>query len=427
MMTPEQLTAYKARERACRKEVPECELQPCGVLEGTHLSWFLLVPGIAVVRGALDAETQRQLITRALTRYPYEYVSNLSKDYRLVHNLWDLHVSKSEERVWQRPQHQRETFLRHAPPCHLHGDGGTGGDGESADGTSTHACCRGGTDHHSVAGLDDGRAVGSSDGAEQVAGCGSRSSDAAALASRDAEAQGRGGPHDAAAHADNTRPSHSPDNQHPHTARTAGAPAKTTAAATPKTKCVAGHKLLPKLRSLNMGYRFNWFSRTYDEEDFAPLPAHLDTLFRQLCALTRPIHGYGTMRPEAVVANYYKHNDRMMGHVDDSEECDTPLLSLSLGADCLFLCGPEAKCARLTTGDLLIMYGPARRYRHSVPRILPLSQPANSMLDGIEAAGVADYIRAAGMRININARQVKLDTRQGGEDGDEVGEEEEAG
>ena len=360
-MNEAEVKHYKTKEKAYRRTVPPCELTLAGILPATApekekqdetaavspapLQWYLLEPGLAVVRGALDHETQRRLMTQALVEFPFDHVSNLSKDYWLSRNVWEMHVAESNDPISQRPQHEREAFLKHAPPSKL----------QELESTFKQACKGGGE---------------TCDGA---------------LASRLCD---KGEHTDSDEHADQ------------HTHEEGGFAA---------TKTVAGRTLLPKLRSLNIGYRFNWFTRTYDEDDFQPPPSELSQLFKRLCRQTRVIHGYeAEMRPEAVVVNYYKHNDRMMGHVDDSEECNTPLLSLSLGAGCLFMCGREGRVAHLRTGDMVVMYGQGREARHSVPRILPLDDDdeVRAVVAGLDPC-VAAYVRKTGLRININARQVK--------------------
>jgi alkylated DNA repair protein alkB family protein 1 len=78
---------------------------------------------------------------------------------------------------------------------------------------------------------------------------------------------------------------------------------------------------------------------------------------------------------------------------------DAPLLSLSLGASCVFLLGGADREAPvlpilLRSGDVSVLAGPARRFFHGVPKILPGSCPAH----------LQDILGSS--RININIRQV---------------------
>jgi alkylated DNA repair protein (DNA oxidative demethylase) len=85
---------------------------------------------------------------------------------------------------------------------------------------------------------------------------------------------------------------------------------------------------------------------------------------------------YGA-RPEACLVNLYEGDARMGLHVDSDEEAwDAPVLSVSLGDTALFRIGgalrsDPTRSVRLTSGDVAILAGPARRAYHGVDRILP--------------------------------------------------------
>lgn len=100
--------------------------------------------------------------------------------------------------------------------------------------------------------------------------------------------------------------------------------------------------------------------------------------------------------PEACLVNFYDA-DAKMGLHQDRDEADfaAPLVSLSLGASCLFRLGGETRVAptrsfRLHAGDALVLSGPARLAFHGVDRILP---------------GPAPFM-AQGGRINLTLRRV---------------------
>ena len=105
--------------------------------------------------------------------------------------------------------------------------------------------------------------------------------------------------------------------------------------------------------------------------------------------------GYGAP-PEACLVNFYDDKARMGLHRDSDETVlDAPIVSLSLGASCLFRIGGMARDAptrsfRLHAGDALVLSGPARLAFHGVDRILP---------------GPAPFM-AQGGRINLTLRRV---------------------
>lgn len=82
--------------------------------------------------------------------------------------------------------------------------------------------------------------------------------------------------------------------------------------------------------------------------------------------------------PEACLVNWYYHEGSKMGlHVDQDEPArEAPVVSLSLGASAWFrLGGATAKDPttrmRLQSGDVIILGGAARRYRHGIDRVIP--------------------------------------------------------
>eukprot|EP00055_Hartaetosiga_balthica_P009527 m.38082 g.38082 ORF g.38082 m.38082 type:complete len:431 (-) comp6778_c0_seq1:1561-2853(-) len=400
---------YKLKEKEYRTITPKCQLRRQGELLcepislsnieevllpdlsqkaqpslRNQLDWFELVPGVAVVKGMLGKDVQARLLQLAFEEYPDMYTSNLSKDYYLSDNPWTSYLTRDMHAVAQRPRFEREDFLVHPPPRELRAFGEESHGGIGNDDTAL-----------------SGNNVNDADG------------------------------------------------------------------------CVEACKLLPKLRSLNMGYRFNWFLRTYDTT-YHPVHPPLEELFKIIYRATETIHTnsqnneqmqqaqdahpaptrmpeekvmeHEFMIPEAIVVNYYKHNDRMMGHVDNEDARNVPLISLSLGASCVFMCGKEGYSAILHSGDVLVMYGDGRRAIHSVPCILPANitihkqwekqqrllmkqRPNGSMCDETDTKhskehhleqhyfdfelpgldpNVQAYLKKTGMRVNINARQVFL-------------------
>lgn len=105
--------------------------------------------------------------------------------------------------------------------------------------------------------------------------------------------------------------------------------------------------------------------------------------------------------PEACLVNVYDETARMGLHQDkDESDFAAPILSLSLGADCRFKLGgtrrgDRAKAFALSSGDALVLSGPARKRYHGVDRILPtISSP------------LPEALAALGVRVNLTLRRV---------------------
>ncbi|MEX0405659.1 alpha-ketoglutarate-dependent dioxygenase AlkB [Aquibium sp. LZ166] len=81
--------------------------------------------------------------------------------------------------------------------------------------------------------------------------------------------------------------------------------------------------------------------------------------------------------PEACLVNFYSADAKMGLHQDrDEQELGAPVVSLSLGDDCLFRVGGTARSApttsvRLGSGDLVVLGGEGRLAFHGVDRIYP--------------------------------------------------------
>ena len=116
------------------------------------------------------------------------------------------------------------------------------------------------------------------------------------------------------------------------------------------------------------GYRYE---RAHPETG-APWPAMpgvLLTLWNELAAYPAP--------PEACLVNLYEGDARMGLHVDSDETAwDAPVLSISLGDTALFRIGgtlrsDPTRSVRLSSGDVCMLGGAARRAYHGVDRIMP--------------------------------------------------------
>jgi DNA oxidative demethylase len=127
------------------------------------------------------------------------------------------------------------------------------------------------------------------------------------------------------------------------------------------------------------------YSRTADDGDGAPvkpLPGWLADLGRRAVAEV-----YGEVcgdqaeadryTPDIALINYYDDQARMGMHADKDERSLAPVVSLSLGASCVFRFGNTQGRGRpwtdveLASGDLFVFGGPSRLAYHGVPKTLP--------------------------------------------------------
>ncbi|MCO6187970.1 alpha-ketoglutarate-dependent dioxygenase AlkB [Rhizobium sp. L1K21] len=100
--------------------------------------------------------------------------------------------------------------------------------------------------------------------------------------------------------------------------------------------------------------------------------------------------------PEACLINFYAPEAKMGLHADiDEKAFDCPVVSVSLGDDCLFRVGGLARkdktqSFRLCSGDIVVIGGENRKAYHGVDRIYP---------------NTSDLLKSGG-RINLTLRRV---------------------
>lgn len=135
------------------------------------------------------------------------------------------------------------------------------------------------------------------------------------------------------------------------------------------------------------GYRY----QPLHPETGAPWPAMPEAFL----TLWREVSGVSCL-PEAALINFYDETARMGLHQDrDEAEFGAPVVSISLGDDCLFRFGGltrggPTQSLRLASGDVLVFGGPSRLCFHGVDRIYP---------------GTSMLLRQPG-RINVTLRRV---------------------
>lgn len=168
---------------------------------------------------------------------------------------------------------------------------------------------------------------------------------------------------------------------------------------------------ISKLRWATLGYHYDWTANVYHEGAHwhTPFPTELAELVR---AFTSSIFKE-PFAPEAAIVNYYQTDTMLKAHQDESEfTFDSPIVSFSIGCDCIFLLGgtstdQEPTAIRFRSGDLMFMSGDSRVAFHGVPRVLQGTFDSKHFctLDSSkESRLIAEYLSTA--RINVNVRQV---------------------
>ncbi|MDE2577240.1 MAG: alpha-ketoglutarate-dependent dioxygenase AlkB [Hyphomicrobiales bacterium] len=116
------------------------------------------------------------------------------------------------------------------------------------------------------------------------------------------------------------------------------------------------------------GYRY----QSRHPQTGAPWPA----IPQRLLDLWAAVAGY-ERPPQACLVNYYHPAARMGLHVDgDEQELRAPVVSVSLGATCLFRYGgarraDPTRSLKLQSGDVIVIGGASRLVYHGVDRLYP--------------------------------------------------------
>lgn len=140
------------------------------------------------------------------------------------------------------------------------------------------------------------------------------------------------------------------------------------------------------------GFRYIEYHPT-TEENFPNIPEIVIEIAIQAaekCGLT--------LHPQTALINWYSDKSTLGLHVDKTEKCDAPVVSISLGDDCLFVKGGVKKnspkeSVTLQSGDVFVMGGEHRYHYHGVKKILAHTAPIEL---GLTQSG----------RVNITVRQV---------------------
>ena len=165
--------------------------------------------------------------------------------------------------------------------------------------------------------------------------------------------------------------------------------------------------LLRRLRWISIGQQYDWASKSYFAQS-EPMPPDVCALCARLC---RDAGLCEDFRAEAGIVNLYQPGDSLTGHVDRSERrMDVPLVSVSLGASCVFVLGGQSRddepvALLLHSGDALFLSGRSRLMYHGVPRILGPAEQLRTV-EGLTLSQRAAFEVLGNGRININVRQV---------------------
>jgi DNA oxidative demethylase len=114
------------------------------------------------------------------------------------------------------------------------------------------------------------------------------------------------------------------------------------------------------------GYRYQ-AAHPITGKPWPPIPERLLELWQEVAGYPHP--------PEACLVNFYSAEARMGMHQDkDEQDLSAPVVSVSLGDDCLFRVGRtvregETRSFRLKSGDVVILGGEGRLCHHGVDRI----------------------------------------------------------
>lgn len=106
---------------------------------------------------------------------------------------------------------------------------------------------------------------------------------------------------------------------------------------------------------MTLGGQYDWTNKVYPAEAPPEFPHDIASLIRGIFD--------GILEPQAAIVNIYSPGDTLSLHRDVSEKVDQPLVSISLGCECLFLIAVEDDAVetcfkhavvRLRSGDALI-------------------------------------------------------------------------
>ena len=169
-----------------------------------------------------------------------------------------------------------------------------------------------------------------------------------------------------------------------------------------------------KLRWMTLGGQYDWTHKVYPSGTPPAFPQDIKLLIESIFP----------MKAEAAIVNLYSPGDTLSLHRDVSQECDQPLVSISIGCDGIFVVGLDgndengesrAATIRLRSGDAVLMSGASRFAWHGVPKVLEGTCPEwlenwpclDRNEEGLDTERF-EFWRGwmKGKRINLNVRQM---------------------
>lgn len=130
--------------------------------------------------------------------------------------------------------------------------------------------------------------------------------------------------------------------------------------------------LRKRLRWVTLGGQYDWTAKEYPSPPPPDFPSDLQKVLSAL---------FPDINAQAAIVNFYSPGDVLGMHRDVSEECDSGLISISIGCDGLFAVGLEtgdglkSVTVRLRSGDVVCMTRQARSAWHGVPKVLAETCP----------------------------------------------------
>lgn len=137
-------------------------------------------------------------------------------------------------------------------------------------------------------------------------------------------------------------------------------------------------------------YKYTRVAHDVNGQRVGPFPDWLADLGRSaLIDAYQDPRAADSYAPDTALINFYQGQARMGLHQDKDERCDAPVVSLSIGDDCVFRFGNTENRGKpytdveLRSGDLFVFGGPARFAYHGVPKIHPgTGDPATGLSSG---------------------------------------------
>lgn len=139
----------------------------------------------------------------------------------------------------------------------------------------------------------------------------------------------------------------------------------------------SGHKM--NLTMCQFGMHWNAKDYKYypcradvDGEPVVPVPVFFKDMVKEFSTRAFPYHNPDW---DIMIANHYRvGQDRLGMHADNSESkmaltMGHPVVSISVGASCIFKIGEPVNNILLHSGDILIFGGPARLEKHGVAKV----------------------------------------------------------